>query len=581
MKKMVVLATGLALVVSALATPSQAVSSKAKITKPSAPTVVSVASSKAKKGKVNLTVTISLPTSNGGSKLTGSKVTAGGKSCSMKNLKTTCTIKGVKSGKTVSVVARSKNKKGFGAKSAGAKLSAGSSYVSSGSGSNSGSGGTSYALPAGTRTANTGLAKVLSTQSVKWNDFSAFSGTGQARGFLSKSKDNSVRTLAFGDIAFATTGMIGLAKPASPGSGSGLISVDALGNGIEAVTNGSASIQNFYAAPNAKFYVVFSTPVALVSGGATCVFAEVPVSTGLPTCIDGTIESVLWSVGDSKTNAPVQFDSAGSIYYAGTLAGKTVLRKYSAGTVSNLVNDNIAINDYLVLSDGNVIVSGTTSSTQATWIRRIAPTGGLSTLASGSPARFMKQFNDGNVYFGIAGSNPMGVKRYLASSGSVEEKYWINGNLQGASTYFDVNAICAATGQSNSSSDFCMGMGSYIKSSYSILGGKNFVVAGSQGSQKSTLMQYYPEVKRATSEVANVTMSQNVITNILLAGTNAAGTNVLSIYDTSNGNETVVINATNEIEVYNMTYVVSTNKIMFNGLRFADNQFVVGEVSLG
>ena len=577
MKKMVILVTGLALVVSALATPSQAVSSKTNVTKPSAPTVVSVTSSKPKKGKVNLTVTISLPTSNGGSKITGSRVTAGGKSCTIKKLKTTCTIKGVKSGKTVSVVARSKNKKGFGAKSAEAKLAAGSSY----SGSGSATSGTSYALATGTKSSNTALTRVLSTQSVKWNDFSAFSDTGQSRGFLPKSKDDSVRTLALGDIAFATTGMIGLAKPASPGSGSGLISVDALGNGIEAVINGSASIQNFYAAPNGKFYVVFSTPVALVSGGATCVFAEVPVSTGLPTCIDGTIESVLWSVGDSKTNAPVQFDSAGSIYYAGTLAGKTVLRKYSAGTVSNLVNDNIAINDYLVLSDGNVIVSGTTSSTQATWIRRIAPTGGLSTLASGSPARFLKQFNDGNVYFGIAGSNPMGVKRYLASSGSVEEKYWINGNIQGVSTYFDGNAICAATGQSTTSSDFCMGMGSYIRSSYSILGGKNFVVAGSQGSQKSTLMQYYPEVKRATSEVANVTLSQNVITNILLAGTNAAGTNVLTIYDTSNGNETVVINATNEIEIYNMTYVVSTNKIMFNGLRFADNQFVVGEVSLG
>jgi hypothetical protein len=66
----------------------------------------------------------------------------------------------------------------------------------------------------------------------------------------------------------------------------------------------------------------------------------------------------------------------------------------------------------------------------------------------------------------------------------------------------------------------------------------------------------------------------------LLAGTNAAGTNLLTIYDTSNGNETIVIDGTNEIEIYNMTYVVSTNKIMFNGLRFADNQFVVGEVSL-
>ena len=90
---------------------------KAKITKPSAPTVVSISSSAPSKGKVNVTVTITLPTSDGGSKITGSKISAGGKSCTIKKLKTSCTIKGLKSGKSLKVVARSKNKKGFGANS--------------------------------------------------------------------------------------------------------------------------------------------------------------------------------------------------------------------------------------------------------------------------------------------------------------------------------------------------------------------------------------------------------------------------------------------------------------------------------
>lgn len=565
MKKTVILATGLALAVSALATPSQAVSSKTKVTKPSAPTVVSVTSSKPKKGKVNLVVTISLPASNGGSKITGSRATAGGKSCTMKKLKTTCTIKGVKSGKTVSVVARSKNKKGFGAKSVAVKFA----------------GEGKYSLARGTKTSNTGLTRVLTTQPDKWSAFAAFSGTSQAQGFLKGATQQSVRTLGIGDITFATSGMIGLAKPSSPGAGSGLISVDALGRGIEAVASGTASIQNFYASPNGKFYVVFSTPVPLVVGGANCVFAEVPVSTGIPTCIDGTIESVAWSLGESKTSAPVQFDSSGSIFYAGSLAGKTVLRKYSAGSVTNLVNDNIEINDFLVLSDGTVIHSGRTTSTQATWIRKISPAGSLSTLVSGSQARFLKVFNDGNVYMGVAGNvSPMGVKRYITSTGTVESKYWIN-DYENQSPYYLIEKVCAETGQTNATSWFCASSGSTIQASYSILGSKNFVVAGSQGSQSSSLMQYYPEVKRATSEVTNVTLSQNVITNVLLAGTNAAGTNLLTIYDTSNGNETIVIDGTNEIEIYNMTYVVSTNKIMFNGLRFADNQFVVGEVSLG
>jgi hypothetical protein len=103
---------------------------KAKITKPSAPTVVSVTSSTPKKGKVNVTVVIALPTSDGGSKITGSKVSAGGKSCTMNKLKTSCTIKGIKNGKSLNVTARTKNKKGFGGKSANVSYVAGSSLQS-------------------------------------------------------------------------------------------------------------------------------------------------------------------------------------------------------------------------------------------------------------------------------------------------------------------------------------------------------------------------------------------------------------------------------------------------------------------
>ena len=100
---------------------------KSKITKPSAPTISAISSSTVKKGKVNVTVTITLPASNGGSKITGSKVTAGGKSCTIKKTKTSCTIKSIKNGKALSVYANSKNIKGFGSKSTRVAYSAGAS----------------------------------------------------------------------------------------------------------------------------------------------------------------------------------------------------------------------------------------------------------------------------------------------------------------------------------------------------------------------------------------------------------------------------------------------------------------------
>ena len=99
---------------------------QAKVTKPSAPTVSAVSSSTPKKGKVNVTVTITLPTSNGGSKITGSRVTAGGKSCTIAKTKTSCTIKSIKNGKALKISAKSKNKKGFSSGSASVAYKAGS-----------------------------------------------------------------------------------------------------------------------------------------------------------------------------------------------------------------------------------------------------------------------------------------------------------------------------------------------------------------------------------------------------------------------------------------------------------------------
>jgi hypothetical protein len=66
-----------------------------------------------------------LPTKTGGAKITGSKVSAGGKSCTIKQTKTSCTIKGIKNGKALSVRAQTKNKKGFGAKSVTVRYRAG------------------------------------------------------------------------------------------------------------------------------------------------------------------------------------------------------------------------------------------------------------------------------------------------------------------------------------------------------------------------------------------------------------------------------------------------------------------------
>ena len=90
---------------------------KPKQKTPAAPTIKQVLNYKPKNGKVDVLIKISLPKNNGGSKILGSLVTAGSKSCNMTSLKTSCTIKGLKAGTTYRIKAASRNIKGMGSAS--------------------------------------------------------------------------------------------------------------------------------------------------------------------------------------------------------------------------------------------------------------------------------------------------------------------------------------------------------------------------------------------------------------------------------------------------------------------------------
>jgi hypothetical protein len=145
-----------------------------------------------------------------------------------------------------------------------------------------------------------------------------------------------------------------------------------------------------------------------------------------------------------------------------------------------------------------------------------------------------------------------------------------------------MSSLCDGSGGLlNSSSGFCSSGGAWIKAAYNVSGGKTYVVAGVQGGgMGSQLMMYFPTVEPVQSVVSNVTISTQVGTKLILAGTNKEGTNVLTVLDTATLQETIIFDASNEVEVYNMAYVASTNKLMFNGLNFVDGSYVVGEVVL-
>jgi hypothetical protein len=355
---------------------------------------------------------------------------------------------------------------------------------------------------------------------------------------------------------------------------SNLFQVDSTGALSPAITSGTALIERFLIAPNGKVYVLFLTPTLLNEFDSKgCLLAEVDPATGLATCIDDTLASVIWPCCDGN-NPAIQFDSSGRIYYLGqTSDGRTVLRRYSGGSVTNLINDNISIQDFLVLPDGSVLLNGLTRSNQLRWVRKVAPSGGLQTLFNDSKTNFMLVFPDRNVYMGVAeapGRNPE-IRRYLTSIYEFDQKPWVGIG----DAYFDPELFCTV----DAPVEAICAIAPRIVNAITTSQGSVYVLARGY-SAPNALIQYYPVLAVPTTLVRQVSVAVGVAANIVLAGTNVNGRHTLTLLNTSTGRETVLISQSNEIEIYHLDYVAADNDVMFDGLRFSDNRYVIGRVNL-
>jgi hypothetical protein len=521
----------------------------AKEAKPGTPKVVKV-TSKNKGSKSNITVTIKYPKNNGGSKITGIKIFVDGKKCTATGSKKSCTVKGIKKGKKVNVSAQVINRKGFSKSSKKLKYKAGSKALK----------------------VSLSKTKVIAKTESKFRDFQALGKvTPKTRHF---EQHSNIRKFNSPNLEFDSSGAVGLATVEDDNAAidSGLVAVTASGGIRDALVSGDASIIEVLTSPNGKYYVLFESPTSLTEGGLACLLAEVNYLTGMPTCLDSDVTSIQWEETWTRHGKPIQFDKQGNIFFvAGLASGKTSLRKYSNGTVKSLISDNININDFLVMPNGNVIVSGSTVNTNVKWTRLIKASGGVKNLLAGQDTSFISKFADGRIYLGTYDSKVgWNIRRLNKDGDGIESKYWVQGDVKAT------NNPCYGEKRFNDS--FCSSSGAIVVKFFNVLGKRTYGLSGNQGS--ASLVQYHPTFKSANTSVEKISISQLVISNIIFAGTNSSGTNTLTIYDTGNDTETILMDSSNEIEIYNMTYIASTNSIMFDGLRFSDNQFVVGSVSL-
>ena len=501
------------------------------------------------------------------------KVAIGSKSCTIRVSFGSCSIKKIKLNSKVKVRVKQFNK--FGSGSTITKFIKASVATKV------------YYLPKGSTAFDRDKGRVLTSSSDKTTGIQAFNASPAIRnlqivpnaGTLSAQKIEALNDP--NQALFDLSDAVALAKPESTAGNSGFYKLAADGSQSDPLINGSLTVSDFYIAPNDDVYAKLTSAQSLTPGGPTCILVQINPKTGEPLCIDSTLSSVTFPREQPGMNSseltppPIQFDGANNIYYSGTAGDKTVLRRYSGGVSVDLINQNISLSSYFVAPSGDVILCGTTLSSQQDWLRKISPAGSISTISNGVMCQFMKVFTDGKLWIGAwgKGNGPMGVLKYDFASGKLSSwtELWnlnrnpeqtLDGNIPG----LNQNPAFYSTG------------GAYAKDIFLLPSVRStWVIAGmNQGS----LVRYAPSLVFAESSISNYQMGIRVINTLVLTGTNKSDTNLLILFDTQSGNETVVFNGSNEIEIYDMAFIAGTNKLMFSGLRFSDGQYVVGEVSL-
>lgn len=365
-------------------------------------------------------------------------------------------------------------------------------------------------------------------------------------------------------VTFNLSGAIGLAIDDSPssravrqssGTGSNLKRVNVDRTLSDAITTGSLTVDQFMVAANNQVYLLLETAVD------NCLLVRIDGDTGEATCVDNTLTAFNW---DNAFGDPIQFDGEGTVYYFGSTSdGSTVLRANASGTTTNLINDNISLEGFVVLEDSTVYLSGTTISTGEEWTRRLPPDGALETLLRISPD-FLSLFPDENIYYGASEGLVRGVGRYLSSTNEVDSEGWISADGTGA--YYD----CPVDGSD------CGVIGSMVR----MTNGKVFATVDDMAG-RNNLVQYYPTVDLPILIISDVTIAESILTYLIMAGLDDSDTHRLTMFETNSGSETDLLGG-EEIEAYHVAYLNSANHqiVMFDGLRFSDGSYVLCQVDL-
>jgi hypothetical protein len=570
----------------AVAAPVQA----AKVVKPPLPIVIKAEAQATAKGYATLRILIEKAPAGVTSTIIS---TNNGKTCTIKKNATACTISKVVTKWNVNFHARAMKGSVKGPLTPWINIRPTGYWLREGYNTN----GVKFSSP----TNASGNGRIIGN-AAKWTKFQAFKRSSVTTAGLRQVKLSADPNA----VIFQISGAVGLALSSASGScGTNYagqtncavaVAADGTNPSLYATGSPTPPVRDFYSAPNGKFYVVFMMGTALSTGATTCPIAEVDTDTGVPTCVDSEMSMISTSFGSmygqtNNGNLPLQFDAAGNLYYSGTAKNSSTmtLRRNANGVITRIINDNITIRDFLVMSDGSILLSGTTQSTNAYWVRKISTDGAITTLSSGVQATFLRKFADGNAYLGIpnyGSTTNVGVLRYSASTGVLDATPWMAGGTNYGNTTVssqnDLSGLCAMSygAVSPTYSVFCTSSGASITNLFNFGTTQTIAITGGMGMNATRLMQYYPTVRDENTVIKNITIGYQVGGKLLLTGLDANNKNIVTVYNPTTQQESIIFDGSNEVEIYSVGYVGSTGKIMFNGLRFATGQVVVGDIAI-
>ena len=366
-------------------------------------------------------------------------------------------------------------------------------------------------------------------------------------------------------------------SPRAVASGDSLVSVMSNGTLRDSITSGTLNIQNFIVADNGKAYI--STWGVQLDGNWNsdrCVLIEVSRTSDIPTCIQSNpnmgsqnnFQMQWFGSYQNNYNPSVQTDAAGAVYYSGYSNGSAALRKYSNGVVTPIISDNIQINDFVVLSSGDVVVRGYTNSTNTNWVKIFNTNGGLSSIEPSTYSSFMRKFSDGNLYYGANSE----VRVFNTTTKSRVSSPWFGGT----NPTNDHLALCSP----NTCGDLVN-----PRSIVELTSGEVFALGSmcspSRGCNVNGIGRLFPQVQGYAAGLVNdVKLIGSAGSKLAVAGLDANGFQSLEIFNPNTSTYATILDASNEIEIGAMSYRASDNQLIFSGLRFVDNKTVIGTVNL-